>query len=1325
MKRGFVFVAVFCLPFSLLFLSAGDLFLAQSPQKRITQTSNPETISGIVFVGAPIFDEETEGGKGVYQGSYHWRDSYVYARSATYHRMERTKGPVRPGRNLYALFPANEKGKLIRLTHLKTGAVFKPEPYFDGTKVLFSMRRDGEHWFHLYEINVDGSNLKQLTDGPFNDFAGVYLPDGRIVFCSDRTGYLEEYHEERTETLFVMNGDGTGMEQITFMPGTYFEPTVLQDGRILFSFWDAFHIDVPPLDKHETFLMTVNPDGTEERHFFGNGQYPFFNRERHSGVGLTQPREMPDGKILVQSEMGPSILDPEAGLSVVEALAPVFPGTTSVQLGGTTHRSHLSPLGTKSTAYPLQDGRFLFSGTLPGARDSALYVCDPKTRDVELVHNIPNYAEFDAVPVLVKKPRPKVLPNRQEDADKDTTRFLVVAGHVSDNSNRAEAMKKARFFRVIEAEYTAVTTSSHTNLETRILGVVPIHKDGSAYFEAPADTPVFLDPLDEGGNRVLMEWNYPNTSVEMGTYYPATQISYMVGRSGETKSCYGCHASQTEAVPNFSLTALKYPPVKITRESTDLQYRRNEPEAYRLQAKIGEAPFYRHWLASDDPELRVRACEMLMYIEDGTENDVPVIAELLTDEHVKVRRAAALALTRLATENQRQPLQKALQDVDWQVRFSAQAALDGLELLKNYRQELTKELPDPRAFRAAGKNRDKDAVKYLVPWLKQHKWEYHAAEAAIALGRIGTPEAVEALWEAVRSEVPIKSVHISRYLQRGPRPEEYAYIKALILADGVVDLQDLYLLIALLPNTFMEKPRFEDQMRDESQRMLMPRILLEKNGYRRKAVDLLMGVLQKNVDLADPLYKQILKGVNLERPFSEHGRRFPVVEELGPEEALWLLNCLLEPAQDLDTPAKRDHFEELVAGFLTSQSHRERIDAAVVLGKTGFGPKAAKILAQEVAKPYSFPEITSIGQGMPGTPFRDKAYLVQTLARHVADVQEVQKFADPKTMFRDIRYGLVRGLARRGKADGLPLLVKMATHDPLTVIRLEAKYAVADIQDGYRLAGKKVPVVNWPEPGPLEALYPPRGLQWEDTEFVDLPPAPKQPPGDWPDVKNYVEECLDSSHFRNLNMAQARGANFMMISHVEETRLAFAEVGKHPEARSRKELLAALDTHYPYAHYLALKTLAEKGEKQAVPVLLKRMDQFLQKGDTVAFWWTCEALGQLKDPAAIPLLKKFAQTENPTNTWGPSGAPTGYVAAKNLAKIIADTQHAEIARLLESDNIWLRAGVLRGLAEVNAPGVVPLLRKASEPDSPALIRMEAQVQLHRLAKKGPPGTPDK
>src|SRR5262249_35022193 len=155
-----------------------------------------------------------------------------------------------------------------------------------------------------------------------------------------------------------------------------------------------------------------------------------------------------------------------------------------------------------------------------------------------------------------------------------------------------------------------------------------------------------------------------------------------------------------DAVPNKQPLALKYGPVQVTRESTDLQYRRNEPEAYRRQARIGEAAKYRPWLTSKDPVLRARACEMLMYLDEDlvfveldsiampadkgpclffyrpNRQSMDILVKLLRDEAVEVRRAAALALTRLATAEESAALKEALKDSDWQVRFAAAAALE-------------------------------------------------------------------------------------------------------------------------------------------------------------------------------------------------------------------------------------------------------------------------------------------------------------------------------------------------------------------------------------------------------------------------------------------------------------------------------------------------------------------------------------------------------------------------------------------------------------------------------------------------------------------------
>ena len=39
-------------------------------------------------------------------------------------------------------------------------------------------------FYHLFEMNLDGSGVRQLTRGKYDDFDGRYLPDGRIVFLS-------------------------------------------------------------------------------------------------------------------------------------------------------------------------------------------------------------------------------------------------------------------------------------------------------------------------------------------------------------------------------------------------------------------------------------------------------------------------------------------------------------------------------------------------------------------------------------------------------------------------------------------------------------------------------------------------------------------------------------------------------------------------------------------------------------------------------------------------------------------------------------------------------------------------------------------------------------------------------------------------------------------------------------------------------------------------------------------------------------------------------------------------------------------------------------
>ena len=66
----------------------------------------------------------------------------------------------------------------------------------------------------------------------------------------------------------------------------------------------------------------------------------------------------------------------------------------------------------------------------------------------------------------------------------------------------------------------------------QLLGTVPVEEDGSAFFEAPAKTPILFQALDENGRMVQ----------------GMRSLVYL--QPGEAASCVGCHEPPNQA-PDF------------------------------------------------------------------------------------------------------------------------------------------------------------------------------------------------------------------------------------------------------------------------------------------------------------------------------------------------------------------------------------------------------------------------------------------------------------------------------------------------------------------------------------------------------------------------------------------------------------------------------------------------------------------------------------------------------------------------------------------------------------------------------------------------------
>ncbi len=415
---------------------------------------------------------------------------------------------------------------------LGTGVYTHPDISLDAGKVIFCYKNSADACTAIYEINIDGTGLHQITDpsglagnyhgvkSGIHDLSPTYLPDGRIVFLSTRPRGLVPCANEGVSILHVMNGDGSDIHPISVNSETEFDPMILPDGRIIFGRWE--YIDKTALTVQS--LWTVNPDGTNETALFGNNMtFP---------EAILDPRPVP-GSRLIAATLAKHNAPPRGSVVMID---PVIGKNDPKAIFNFEHPDNPTyDMGESCEPYPLSEDLMLYSGRLPGESRNSILMINRAGKRIKLLSdtNICLHA-----PMLVKPRTARVMPTL---ADRTKTRG---AFYVQDVYQGLNGIKRgeAKWLRVVE-EASRVSSSPGGNPYNQTFpisaalafspkiyhGIIPISDDGSIYFDAPSGRILFFQVLDKD-KRLIQS---------MRTFIQAAP--------GVTRACIGCHEPKSNA----------------------------------------------------------------------------------------------------------------------------------------------------------------------------------------------------------------------------------------------------------------------------------------------------------------------------------------------------------------------------------------------------------------------------------------------------------------------------------------------------------------------------------------------------------------------------------------------------------------------------------------------------------------------------------------------------------------------------------------------------------------------------------------------------------
>lgn len=433
----------------------------------------------------------------------------------------------------------------------KNGTIRDPDVSYDGSKILFSWKKSAlEDDYHIYEMDIKTRKIRQITSGACADIEPKYLPTGEIVFNSTRCEQATDCWLTEVSNLYMMKPDGSFLRRVGFDQVCTTYPTITEQGNVIYTRWDYN-------DRGQTFtqaLFSMKPDGSFQTEVYGNKSwYP---------TTINHARQIPNTKKYIATLHGHHTaqrgklaeIDTSKGRqedSGVELLAPRRK-EKAVRIDAYGQRGEQFQY-----PFPIEENLFLVTYQQMDADNRSyplpygLYLMNNDGRRELLARH--DYLDSKQAVAVAPRKIPELEKSRV-DYTKDKGYLFIRNIYYGDGVEGVEkgSIKKVR---VVKIDYRrapvggmsgrnnegGVGVANHVctpiglgqaSWDTKeILGEVDVAEDGSVYFEIPARTPVYFQPIDKNGNAVT------------------TMRSWTAMQPNEFYSCLGCHGDRDTPNP--------------------------------------------------------------------------------------------------------------------------------------------------------------------------------------------------------------------------------------------------------------------------------------------------------------------------------------------------------------------------------------------------------------------------------------------------------------------------------------------------------------------------------------------------------------------------------------------------------------------------------------------------------------------------------------------------------------------------------------------------------------------------------------------------------